>query len=256
MGSLRMKLLLSSLLSLIAASAQAPQQEGSVTESRLEVDWSWSSWTRWTQCSAQCGGEQLRVRFCNDPRPDGDLPCPGDQIETRICNRGIQCQGPRMVTPTFGFECSQDRVCVTESSCPYWVERKARWRKGQDNTYRSDRRNQVCNTQLRALCCPKPVQGVTRRPILTESPGNTALIITGGYNGDDWLSSVEVYHPGTNTSCTLPSLPEKIRSHSQDGLVLCGGYPDSGSSCYTLDPNTGQWTKTHSLSERREGHSS
>ena len=105
------------------------------------------------------------------------------------------------VTPTFGSECSQDRLCVMESSCPYWLERKASWRKGQDNNYRSDRRNQVCNTQLRALCCPKPgkwsmiilqslisnkfkspndthedcisVQGVTRRPILTESPGNT-----------------------------------------------------------------------------------
>merc|ERR1711936_446808 len=138
----------------------------------------------------------------------------------------------------------------------YWVERKARWRKGQDNTYHTDLRNQVCNTQLRALCCPKPVQGVTRRPILTESPGNTALIITGGWNGDG-LSSVEVYHPGTNTSCTLPSLPEKITYHSQNGLVQCGGYHDySVSSCYTLDTNTGQWTKTHSLSERRDGHSS
>ena len=38
--------------------------------------------------------------------------------------------------------------------------------------------------------------------------------------------------------------------------MLCGGFPDSGSSCYTLDTTTGQWTKTHSLSERRDGHSS
>ena len=80
--------------------------------------------------------------------------------------------------------------------------------------------------------------------------------MTGGDNGEDYLSSVEVYHPGTNTSCTLPSLPEGISSHSQDGLVLCGGYPDFGRSCYTLNTDTAQWTKTHSLSERRYGHTS
>ena len=79
--------------------------------------------------------------------------------------------------------------------------------------------------------------------------------MTGGYNGAR-LSSVEVYHPGTNTSCTLPSLPEEITRHSQDGLVLCGGYPDTGRSCHTLNTDTAQWTKTHSLSERRDSHAS
>ena len=69
--------------------------------------------------------------------------------------------------------------------------------------------------------------------------------------------SVEVYHPGTNTSCTLPSLPEEFSLHSQDGLVLCGGYRNTtGRSCHTLNTDTAQWTKTHSLSEKREGHSS
>ena len=82
--------------------------------------------------------------------------------------------------------------------------------------------------------------------------------MTGGYNGNK-LTSVEVYHPGTNTSCTLPSLPEKISGHSQDGLVLCGGsvsYFSGLQSCHTLNTTTGQWTKTHSLSERRDDHSS
>ena len=69
--------------------------------------------------------------------------------------------------------------------------------------------------------------------------------MTGGKD----LSSVEVYHPGTNTSCTLPSLPEKINGHTQDGFTQCGG-EGSLQSCYTL------WTKTNSLSEKREGHSS
>ena len=76
--------------------------------------------------------------------------------------------------------------------------------------------------------------------------------MTGGKD----LSSVEVYHPGTNTSCSLPSLPEEIFWHSQDGLVLCGGYPNTGRSCYTLNTDTAQWTKTHSLSEKRYQHKS
>ena len=69
------------------------------------------------------------------------------------------------------------------------------------------------------------------------------------------LRSVEVYHPRTNTSCTLPSLPEGIRHHSQDGLVQCGG-DHSRTSCHTLNTDTAQWTKTHSLSEERSRHSS
>jgi len=81
-----------------------------------------------------------------------------------------------------------------------------------------------------------------------------ALIITGGYN-DDYLRSVEVYHPGTNTSCSLPSLPEKISGHSQDGFIQCGG-SNSYKSCHTLNTDTAQWTKTHSLSEKRYQHKS
>ena len=78
----------------------------------------------------------------------------------------------------------------------------------------------------------------------------SALIMTGGVNGDR-LRSVEVYHPGTNTSCTLPSLPEAISHHTQDGLTQCGGL-----SCFTLKTDTAQWTKTHNLSQERSIHSS
>merc|ERR1719422_2567823 len=80
--------------------------------------------------------------------------------------------------------------------------------------------------------------------------------MTGGYNKNGYrVSSVEVYHPGTKTSCSLPSLPEKIGGHSQDGLVQCGGV-NSYKSCHTLNTDTAQWTKTHNLSVRRWGHSS
>ena len=75
--------------------------------------------------------------------------------------------------------------------------------------------------------------------------------MTGGYKDRNRLSSVEVYHPGTNTSCTLPSLPEAISHHTQDGLTQCGGL-----SCFTLKTDTAQWTKTHNLSQERSIHSS
>ena len=79
--------------------------------------------------------------------------------------------------------------------------------------------------------------------------------MTGGLNGER-LSSVEVYHPGTNTSCTLPSLPEKIYQHSQDGLVLCGGYTGFTSLCLYLDTNDAQWNWAYNISEERALHSS
>merc|ERR1711963_130229 len=90
-------------------------------------------------------------------------------------------------------------------------------------------------------------------PNRPSSASDKALIITGGSYNDDRLSSVEVYHPGTNTSCTLPSLPEEIAGHSQDGLTQCGGY-GSTKSCHTLNTDTAQWTKTHNLSEERVVH--
>ena len=84
-----------------------------------------------------------------------------------------------------------------------------------------------------------------------------ALIMTGGVNvNGDFLSSVEVYVPSTNTSCSLPSLPAGTSGHSQDGLLLCGGYGNSR-QCHTFHSDSGEWrVKTHRLSEGRDAHSS
>ena len=81
--------------------------------------------------------------------------------------------------------------------------------------------------------------------------------MTGGYIGnDDFLSSVEVYVPSTNTSCSLPSIPVGTERHSQDGLLLCGGIGNSR-QCHTFHSDSGEWrVKTHRLSERRDEHSS
>ena len=77
--------------------------------------------------------------------------------------------------------------------------------------------------------------------------------MTGGQDDEGSLSSVEVFVPGTNKSCYLPSLPEKISRHSQDQLTQCGGY-HSEQTCYTF--SGGSWTNTASLSSERVNHGS
>ena len=70
---------------------------------------------------------------------------------------------------------------------------------------------------------------------------------------DGELSSVEVYVPSINTSCSLPSLPVGTFGHSQDGLLQCGG---AGNTLHCHTFQSGEWVKTHNLSEEREYHSS
>jgi len=54
------------------------------------VDFSWSEWGDWTECSVQCGadGTQDRFRYCNAPQKGG-YPCPSQtQSDTQTCNNG------------------------------------------------------------------------------------------------------------------------------------------------------------------------
>ena len=87
---------------------------------------------------------------------------------------------------------------------------------------------------------------------MTNSIPIAALIMTGGRNGGR-LSSVELYVPSTNTSCSLPSLPVKSEEHSQDGLLLCGGeginLDVNGYWCHTFHSDSGEWVKTDRLRE-------
>ena len=62
------------------------------------------------------------------------------------------------VSSSPGQSCSQGSVCGTKTSCQYWVDREARWKEGRDSSYLSDARAQICNKQLRALCCPPDLE--------------------------------------------------------------------------------------------------
>ena len=91
------------------------------------------------------------------------------------------------------------------------------------------------------------------------------VLITGGLGsrGDhlDQFGS-EIYDPITKTSCVLPNLPKGRYSHTQDGLLICGGFDEGGGvsedtplkTCLTW--NHGIWNVSHHLSSRRSGHSS
>ena len=76
----------------------------------------------------------------------------------------------------------------------------------------------------------------------------SVVLITGGYNGAS-LKSADIFNPVTNTSCSLPQLPEARHLHSQDGGLVCGGY-----KCVKWSPASGTWTQSHTLRQKRGGH--
>ena len=79
---------------------------------------------------------------------------------------------------------------------------------------------------------------------------SAAILITGGFGA---LQSAEVFLPWTNTSCKLPSLPDKRVGHVQSGQLLCGGFDSSTRrSCLKWNKQGGNWTTLPvTLSEER-----
>ena len=87
----------------------------------------------------------------------------------------------------------------------------------------------------------------------------SAVLITGGL----WTAnkSAEVYLPDGVSACVLPDLPDSRQYHTQDGLLLCGGYCGSDDltclSCRRWNNDTGAWDLvTESLTEERWRHTS
>ena len=67
--------------------------------------------------------------------------------------------------------------------------------------------------------------------------------------------SAEIYNPVTNTSCSLPQLPENRYYHSQDGGLTCGGHINATeTTCVKWNPDSGTWTQSHTLRQRRYEH--
>ena len=69
------------------------QEEICFAKMHCPVDGGWSVWSRWSNCSAECGeGTQERDRVCNNPVPMyGGRKCQGKNIDIRHCDTLIPC---------------------------------------------------------------------------------------------------------------------------------------------------------------------
>ena len=79
-------------------------------------------------------------------------------------------------------------------------------------------------------------------------------MVTGG-EGEG--TSVELLNLDGSWHCSLPPLPEQRDSHTQTGLVACGGFEKnrkSEKSCVRFSKGEEEWKKSHTLKKSRRGH--
>ena len=73
-------------------------------------------------------------------------------------------------------------------------------------------------------------------------------------SGAGTVQSAEIYHPGRDTPCVLPNLPDRRPGHTQDGPLVCGGQY-TRRHCQRWNADTGAWDLvTDSLTEERVDH--
>ena len=81
----------------------------------------------------------------------------------------------------------------------------------------------------------------------------SVVMVTGGYSSAG--ISVELLFLNGTRLCALPDLPGGRWWHSQSGTLACGGGDSSTSeitSCVNFSGGT--WEQTHTLGQRRQGH--
>ena len=82
-------------------------------------------------------------------------------------------------------------------------------------------------------------------------------MITGGWVEGDEDTSVELLNLDGSWHCSLPPLPEQRDSHTQTGLVACGGFEKnrkSEKSCVRFSKGEEEWKKSHTLKNQRWSH--
>ena len=67
----------------------------------------------------------------------------------------------------------------------------------------------------------------------------SVILVTGGYGGGHFKSA-QIYFPQSGRFCSLPDMKEGINLHTQDGSLICGGYP-TGQSCSEWKSDSGTW---------------
>ena len=81
-------------------------------------------------------------------------------------------------------------------------------------------------------------------------------MISGGLGeGDDELSSVEIYQPGDKSrGCRIANMPTSRSDTVTKEFLVCGGYGGHPRDCIIF--NNGVWQNAHKLNQNREGYNS
>ena len=91
--------------------------------------------------------------------------------------------------------------------------------------------------------------------IKTNAAKSRSILITGGLRGgtiENALSSTEIFHPDSNTTCSLPDLPKGRAFHTQDGGFACGGGWGITNTCDKW--TNGSWIRSNISIGSRMGH--
>ena len=84
------------------------------------------------------------------------------------------------------------------------------------------------------------------------------VLITGGYPAGTAGNQSELYLPSSDSSCTLPSLPDGRYHHTySEGGLLCGGritITTAINNCLQWRPDTGSWERGLYLDVERYEH--
>jgi hypothetical protein len=99
------------------------------------VNGSWSPWSNWNNCTADCnGGQRTRTRLCNQPTPQcKGAPCNGSSSQSESCNTqpcgGTTCTDGKVLsncsnscntscsTLTCNGQCSEPDLCQVGCVC-------------------------------------------------------------------------------------------------------------------------------------------
>ena len=81
------------------------------------------------------------------------------------------------------------------------------------------------------------------------------LVVAGGGGDGRAYTSVEVFIPPTEQSCSLPSLPNMRVDHTMNGLLICGG-GDIVFNKDCMEFSSGNWTTRNTLRKERTRHAS
>ena len=79
------------------------------------------------------------------------------------------------------------------------------------------------------------------------------VLISGGLK----VKGVEIYLPALGTTCSLPQLPEARWYHTQDEGLACGGgggVSPTRLTCVKWNSESGSWTQSHTLRQKRVAH--